>query len=210
MTGKMTSQTERAAPKVFCIGWSPVDVNNGIWNPQPPKSYVKQETRDEWTRNTLARAPLLPYVGRPADIVVLDDKGETVLDHASPAQFLEFANEHGKFQEMDPWAEAPAPSAIFASFNTKELFVSCAAVLWREGVRVPRRFWRNPPGIVEIYETLVPGALRDGFGTDSLLLFAGSDFADTELLQSVMRGSLQTAAERANVVWALASFAQLL
>ena len=146
------------SPAVFCVGWVPETAAVDLWHPDPPESYVKQETKDNWVRKTMSKAPLLPFVGRPGEISVLNAAGELVLELASPAEFLEFADKHGKFSSMPQWGEAPEPNAIFIGLNLKELFASAAAALWRcEGIKVPKRFWRHPPGLVEIYETLVPG-----------------------------------------------------
>ena len=182
-----------------------------LWDPEAPVSYTKPETRAAWRAKELDKAPLLPFVGRPGTIYVLNAAAEVVLDDGSPAEFLDFADGVGRFSEMPAWGEAPDPNAVFIGLNIKELFSSVAACLWRsEGKLVPKRFWRHTPGVVEIYETLVPGDLRKGFDVGSLLAYAGSEVVPPELQHLARSGQpLGSAGERARVAWTLASFAQL-
>jgi len=200
-----------SSPELFCVGWSPELSAVHLWHPVVPANRTKPEARASWLVDEFAKAPLLPFVGRPGTIYVLNEAAEVVLDDGSPAEFLDFADGVGKFSEMPSWGEAPDPHAIFIGLNIKELFCSVAACLWRsEGKRVPKRFWRHTPGVVEIYETLVPGDLRKGFDVGSLLAYAGSEVVPPELQHLARSGQrLGSAGERARVAWTLASFAQL-
>lgn len=198
----------------YCMGWRSEPAAVDLWHPEIPKSYkAGGDASKEWMKNTLDKAPMLPFVGRPVEIVVLNAHGNIVFEGGPVPEFLRFVESVAGYSEMSPWETDPEPRAIFVGFNPKELFVSVAMILLRDGITVPTRFWRHNPGLVDIYETLVPGDLRNGFTTASLLAFMGEDFADPELLSKAVSTDgveATTTLERARIAWTLAGFAQLL
>jgi hypothetical protein len=199
---------------VFCVGWvgqvSPYC--EALWQPQAPKSYTKSETIAAWIADTKSDAPILPYVGEVHEIVVLNSQGAPVFAGPNLELFLAWVDSCAGFSAMPAFAADIPVKAAFVGFNVKLLFLSIAATLWRRGDKlVPFRFWHSTPGIFDINDMLIPGALRNGFDVGSLLDFGAERQLppDCECLSGAGAAVMPTALMRAQVTLALARFSQL-
>jgi hypothetical protein len=201
------------AAATFYVGWrgqTQPDCES-LWHPNPPKSYVKDEAKQNWILDYMSESAILPFVGAMSDVCVLDHAGNVVFSGFDPSRFLTFVNGVGRFHEIAPFANEQPPFAVFIGFNVKQLFQSVAMELMRERISVPYRFWRSTPGLIDILEHLVPGDMRNGFDLGSLIQYLGPNFIPPLFDRMAGPGAavLETAADRATVAKALADFAQL-
>lgn len=199
--------TKTPKTPVYCLGWTAAATAPQLWDPKAPKSYKNAEAIAAWIEEHVADTPILPFVGEPMNIVMLDPLGVRTDFGRDLGKFMQAAIKLGGYDTMPEWGEVEAPKVIFAGFNVKQLFASTAMTLLREKLVVPLRFWRSTPGLVDLNDLLIPGALRNGFDIGSLLGYIGEH--EYPQFNGPGQAVLGDAAERAMVAQVLAKFAQL-
>jgi len=197
---------------VYYVGWTPASsVDADLFAPTAPKSYTKAETIAAWVADAKAKGPRLPFVGAADSITVLSSSGEIVLRDAGAREFLIFADKVGRFHDLSIWDSNQKPFAVFAGLDIKELFLVIGARMRLQAVTVPLSFWRYTPGLVDSYESLVPGDLRNGFDLPRLLSCLGryglSDGALNAAAQNGIDGL--SSEEKAKIAFELGKFSQL-
>lgn len=125
-------------------------------------------------------------MGRMSEVVWLKDGKELRFSPDDMEGLLAELCDVGEFSNQP--ATGGDPAHLFVGINIKPLFMSLAAMAWRNGTRLPLRFWYQTPGLFDIYSDIVPerrlGApsfdtpadLQNGFGLLSLMEFFG-DYA---------------------------------
>jgi len=199
---------------VFCVGWTGQEVasSSALWRPSAPKNYTKEDTIRAWIEDHKADAPVLPFVGEVNDIWILDSAGNQVFTTPDIVAFLRFADHHAGFSNMGALDPEISPKAVFVGFNVKQLFLSVAAELWDRGEQTPFRFWHATPGLFDINDLLIPGALRNGFDVGSLLAVGAKRFLPTQYhhLSGTGNAVMQTGESKALVALALCRYAKLI
>lgn len=60
---------------------------------------------------------------------------------------------------------------VIIGFDIGSMFRVLASQMWDAGFQVPPRFWLRTPGLIDIYDQLLPSPLRNGFDLLGLLQF---------------------------------------